>query len=100
MLLSACSSGSKIQQPPQQIIEYKKEKVICFDPPKNKPLELNDVVFVLSTDEEGIKVMGLHENEYKKLSQNTSRIETYILTGLAIIKYYQGCIDEHNKSAK
>lgn len=96
MVLSACSARSKPPQPPQIITEYKREQIKCPDAPRTRPLLLKDVVFVVATDDEGIKVLGLHESEYKKLAENTSNIKAFIATQKLVESYYIKCIRDFN----
>lgn len=59
-----------------------------------------DVKWIVATDNDGLKVLGLHENEYKKLAKNTQNALVSIEQRNLVIDYYRRCITDFNRDTE
>lgn len=60
-------------------------------------MALRPIEWVLATDSEGFKVIGLSQGSYEDLSKNTADIFTFLKYRELVILYYLDCIKRHNE---
>jgi len=78
-------------------VEYKKTKIICPAAPALDEIKWKKITFIVATDDEGLKVIGLYESDYKKLAENTQSALKAIKDRNAVRFYYEKCITDFNK---
>jgi len=61
------------------------------------PLDMLPVNWTLGKDKDGLYVLGLRGDQYSNLAINMESISGYITTQKETIKYYEKCIEAHNK---
>jgi hypothetical protein len=82
------------------ITKYQTKPVVCLDTPKNKPLELLTITWVLAKTKTGENVLGLQLGDYEKMADNTSQILNYIIKQNLISDHKDRCISSHNEKVK
>ena len=63
----------------------------CVTPPKTSKIFLEDLIYVVVTDEYGIIYVATTPRDYEKLSKNMSKIIQNMKEKNAIIEYYEKC---------
>ena len=96
ILLSSSLLGCGLLRPePERIPVY--TPVVCNNTPALIPLDMLPVNWVLGKDESGMYVLGLRGDQYSNLAINMESIAGYIETQKETIRYYERCINAHNK---
>jgi hypothetical protein len=76
-----------------------REAIVCPEAPVLHISDWKKVVFVVATDNEGIKVIGMDEEQYRNLAYNTQTALEAIRDRNLINSYYKECIQKHNEDA-
>jgi len=74
-----------------------KQVIVCPDAPELVSPVWKEVILVVATAEDGIKIFGLTESQYRNLSINTQNSLKSIKDRNAVIAYYRQCMADHNK---
>lgn len=94
----SCGMNSK---KPQEIIRTvtvtEKAKIVCPDAPKLVEPSWKKIIWVVATAEDGIKILGLTESQYKNLAINTQNSLKAIRDRNLVINYYRECLINHNE---
>lgn len=90
-LVIGCASTPEIEYVPTVV------PVTCDEAPKPLPLNMLPVEWSIAKTEDDYYVLGLRGEEYSNLSINMENIVGYITTQKSVIKYYEECINLHNK---
>jgi len=99
VLLASCQTNSPkpLQKPPVIVTEYKTTEVICADVPELDSQKWLEIEFIVATDEDGLKVIGISEENYRKLAHNTQLALKSIKDRNSVIIYLKECIRKHNE---
>ena len=97
MLLTGCGTTIK-KQPVQVLTKYKRVDIVCPDAPTLVSPNWKNIVWVVATDETGLKVLGITERNYKNLAENTQHALKAIQDRNLILNYYKKCIQEFNSN--
>jgi len=85
--------------PPEPEIIYQVVQVNCkYD--KIDPIITFPVEWIVATDDNGFKVLGLRGDSYTNLTLNSDRTLSYIIEQNKAIGYYEKCIKDHNLRAQ
>lgn len=79
------------------VTEYKTTEVICADVPELDSQKWLEIEFIVATDEDGLKVIGISEENYRKLAHNTQLALKSIKDRNSVIIYLKECIRKHNE---
>ena len=84
-LLNGCANFHKPQ------VSY---IILCDNPPKIAVLLLEDVTPTPTLQSDVVWIVWLNEDSYTNMIVNLHRIKAHLLQQIAVIQYYQSCIDE------
>ena len=100
MVLVGCGTSSKKPPQPIKVVTVtEKAQVRCPAPPELSKVEWREIIWVVATQGDGVKVLGISEAYYINLAKNTQASLRAIKDRNALMQYYQKCIDDHNSAA-
>jgi hypothetical protein len=89
-------TSSKPKQIKVPVVEYKREILVCPEPPQQTKPDWEKIIWVVATAEDGRKIIGIEEQYYKNLAANTQLALKAIKDRNLIINYLTQCIEDYN----